>query len=209
MKKRFCFIFLLFYLTSFSQNFEGEIVYKTICKSNKPDWKIEYCQMITDSIENFHYKNGNYKYSVPENKTWTIYKQSEKKLYRKTKKGKIFWSDVNSSNDSISKITLNKNVLKVLDYDCDELIIESLGAVRKYYYCSKFPIDPELCRNNKYVNLYNITLITKAIPLKTIFIIEDQGLILESTALKINKVKLDDAIFLIPDKIELFQEGKY
>jgi hypothetical protein len=209
MKEKSILIFLLLSLSAFSQNFEGEIIYKNICKSNKPDWKIEYCQMITDSIENFHYKNGNYKYSVPNNQTWTIFKQSEKKVFRKTKKGQIFWSDANSNNDSITKITVNKKVLKVLGYDCNELIIESLGVVQKYYYSSKLAIDPKLYKNHPNGNLYNITLITKAIPLKTIFMLEDQGLILESTALKINKGKLDDTVFLIPRNGELLQEGKY
>ncbi len=81
--------FLFFSTTSFSQNFEGEIIYKNECKSNKIGWKIEYCQMITDSIENYYYKNGNYKYSVPNNQTWTIYKKNEIKFTPKKKKNNL------------------------------------------------------------------------------------------------------------------------
>jgi len=208
MNIKLSFITILYSILSFSQNFEGEIIYRNICKSNNEEWKIEYCQMITDSIENFQYKNGNYKYSVPNNQTWTIFKKAENKVYRKTKNGKIFWSDANSNNDSITKITLNKKALKVLDYDCDELIIESLGSIQKYYFSSKLSINPKFYKNHKNGNLNIITSITKSIPLKTIFIFEVQGLILESTAIKINKRKIEDNVFLIPKNVEL-QEGKY
>ena len=199
--------FLFFSTTSFSQNFEGEIIYKNECKSNKIGWKIEYCQMITDSIENYYYKNGNYKYSVPNNQTWTIYKKNENKIYTKTKKGIIYSNDANSNNDSITKITVNKKALQALGIICDELIIKSLGVIQKYYFSSKLSIDPKFYNNHKYGNLNKITSITKSIPLKTLFIIENQGLTLESTAIKINFRKIEDDFFLIPKGIEL-QEVK-
>lgn len=207
MKAKLIMIFLLFSISSFSQNFEGEIIYKNVCKSDKAEWKIEYCQMITDSIENFYYKNGNYKYSVPIHQTWTIYKTNENKIYTKNKKGKLYSNDANLNKDSITNITINKSALKVLGFDCDELIVESPGSIQKYYYSSKLSIDPMFYKNHDYGNLNTITSITKSIPLKTLFIIENQGLILESTAIKINSRKIEDEIFLIPNGIEL-QEGK-
>ena len=163
--------------------------------------------MITDSIENFYYKNGNYKYSVPIHQTWTIYKTNENKIYTKNKKGKLYSNDANLNKDSITNITINKSALKVLGFDCDELIIESPGSIQKYYYSSKLSIDPMFYKNHDYGNLNTITSITKSIPLKTLFIIENQGLILESIAIKINSRKIEDEIFLIPNDIEL-QEVK-
>lgn len=201
----FTLLFLLLFVKSFSQNFEGEIVYKNVCMSSKPDWKIEYCQLITDSIQNFYYKNGSYKFSHPDNQNWTIFKQEEGKIYTKTKKGKIFWSYSNSSNDSIVKATINKKVLNILGYDCDELILETLNSIQKYYYNSKFSVNPELYKNHKNGNLYYITSMTKSIPLKTVFIIENEGLILESTALKINIGIIDKINFLIPNDLELVE----
>ncbi|RAR50842.1 hypothetical protein [Flavobacterium lacus] len=208
MKLKFAIFFLLLFVKSFSQNFEGEIVYKNVCKSNKPDWKIEYCQLITDSIQNFYYKNGSYKYSHPKNENWTIFKQKENKIYTKTKKGKIFWKYTNSYNDSIVNVTINKKVLNILGYDCDELILETISGIQKYYYNSKLSINPELYKNHKYGNLYSITLITKSIPLKTIFIIESQGLVLESTAIKLDIDIIDKKIFLIPKNIEI-EDGNF
>lgn len=204
MKFFFTFLVVLFSLSSFSQYFEGRIVYKNVCLSDSPDFKKEYCDMYTDSIQNFYYKNGNYKYSTPNDSNWNMFKWDERKKYNKAKKsGKIFWRNEKLSKDTIVDFKVNKSVVTILGYECDELIIKKPGVIEKYYFSNKLALNPKFYNVPVKGNYYGTSSITKSITLKTIFILVNQGLTLESTALNIDKSPVDDKIFLIPEGVEL------
>jgi len=205
MKKTITLFILLISAALFSQDFEGKIVYKNSCRSKNPDWKKEYCQMITDSSQVYYFKNGDYKYLDNNTAKWTLFKKSDNKIY--TKADKIYWIDVASNEDEILDIQVNKKKLVVLGYECDELILKCKSSTQKYYFNSVTAINPKWFENHKHGNLNKIMAITKSIPLKTLFIIEDQNFELESTATEIKKGKVDDKLFELPKDVEI-KEGK-
>ncbi len=205
MKMKITLFILLISSTLFAQNFEGKIAYKNTCRSKDPEWKKEYCQMIADSVQSYYHKDGDYKYISLSSGKWVLYKKSDNKLYNKGTK--IYWTDAAINDDEILEIKINKNVLTVLGYKCDELILKCKNSVQKYYFNSVTAVNPKHFENHKSGNLYKIISITKAIPLKTIFIIEAQNFELETTATEIKRGKLTDKLFELPKDAELV-EGK-
>lgn len=196
---------LLVSFTMFSQNFEGKIAYKNTCRSKSPDWKTEYCQMIADSAQAYYFKDGNYKYISLSSGKWTFFKKSDNKIYNKG--AQIYWTDAATNEDEILEIQVNKNTLTVLGYRCDELIVKTKNSIQKYYFNPITAVDPKDFENHKQGNLNKIFAITKAIPLKTLFIIEAQNFELESTATEIRKGKLTNKLFELP-KDEEIKPGK-
>ncbi len=201
MKSNFLFFIVLLSTQLCSQNFEGSIVYKSSCRSSKPDWKKEYCQMIADSSHVYYFKNGNYKYVYNDIEKWTLFINKEQKMYTKAKK--IYRTSVFQNEDEIVNIQINPKKTIVLGYECDELILKCKNSTQKYYYNSVTEIDPKLMEKHQLANLNTIISITKAIPIKTIFIIEDQGFELETVAFEIKKAPLSAALFTLPKEVEI------
>jgi len=200
MKRKTALLFLLLVSTTvFTQNFEGKIVYKNSCKSKNPEWKLEYCQMITDSLQVFYYKNGDYKYDTPNSNKWTSYINAENKVYTKPeKKDKAYFTDASKNDDEILETQLNPKAIKILGYDCDELVVKCKSSIQKYYFNSVTSVNPKLFEKHIYGNLNKIMAITKSIPLKEIFIFEEQDLELESLAVEIIKTEVMEDTFIIP-----------
>ena len=151
MKTTLLFFTLLLSIPLFSQNFEGFIVYKNTCKSAKPDWKKEYCQMITDSSHVYYFKNGDYKYVYKDPSKWTLFINKEQKMY--TKATKIYRTDVSKNEDEILNIQINPKQLQVLGFECDELIIKCKNSTQKYYFNSVTKIDSKLMDKHQLGNL--------------------------------------------------------
>lgn len=188
------------------QKFEGKIAYKNTCRSTNPDWKTEYCQMIADSAQAYYFKDGDYKYVSLSSGKWTFYKKSNNKIYNKG--AEIYWTDAAANEEEILEIQVNKNKLVVMGYTCDELIVKTKSNIQKYYFNPVTAVDPKDFENHKQGNLNKIMAITKAIPLKTIFIIAAQNFELESIATEIRKGKLTDKLFELPKESEII-EGKH
>ncbi len=64
------------------------------------------------------------------------------------------WNDGAVNPDSVLKTELNKEVVDILGYKCDELILTCKSGVQKYYFNSKLQIDPKLFENHKFGNWY-------------------------------------------------------
>jgi hypothetical protein len=94
------------------------------------------------------------------------------------------------------KSELNKNVIEVLGYKCDELVLTCKSGVQKYYFNSKFKIDAKLFENHKFGNLYEYMSKAKALPLK--LVIENAQFSMESVAASIEEQKINDEIFVLP-----------
>jgi hypothetical protein len=193
----------------FSQHFEGYLIYQNRCKSSDPNWQPHYCDLITDSLQVYYFKEGDYKYDVANAEKWTLFKKNENKIYNKPqKKEVVYWhytAVVSDYDDEILAFKINRKVTKILDYDCDELIVTTRYSIQKYYFNSVTAINPEWFKNHQKGNFDTIFSITQSIPLKTIFIIEQQGLELESVALELKKTTLDPALFAVPNNREMIE----
>jgi hypothetical protein len=193
MKKIYFFlIFQISLSTCYAQNFEGKIIYKVIFK---------------DSIDNFTYssimqeyfKDGNLKVISSDSLyQWSLYINSENKYYTKlANSDTLRWTDGALNHDSIISIQINKNVIKILGYNCNELIMTCNNGIKKYYYSPlNFKTDAKQFIKYKSGNWTDFLLITNSLPLMQIE--DNKNTHTQIVAIETMEMKLDDTFFKLP-----------
>ncbi len=190
---------VLFCLTSKAQNFEGKVNYQNTFKSKIPNVSDDMLtQMMGASLEYTH-KEGDYK--TTSNGTfllWQLYVKKDNKLYTSVaNSNSVFWNDGAENKDEVLKTELNKDVVEILGHKCDELILTCKSGVQKYYFTSKFKLDPKLFEDYKYGNFHDYVVKAKAVPLK--ISIDNVQFTMESVATSVDPQKIDNALFQLPE----------
>ena len=201
-------IFFLSSLISFSQSFEGEIIYSNTYKSKNTQFTDERWNLLLGNTQNYFIKSGDYKSSTNGKLAqWQLYINKDNKLYNKMANSEtVYWNDGSVQDDEIIKVEINKNVLEILGYKCDEIILTCKSGVQKYYYNSKLAVDAKLFINHKFGNWYGFLSKSGALPLK--MIIETPQFTITSEAIEIKPMKLDMNIFALPTNVNI-EKSKY
>jgi len=196
-------LLLLLSSSAFAQNFEGKIVYKNSFKSNMPNVSDAQFTSMMGSEQTYLFKKGNYKSLMNGSMMqWQLYRKADKKLYTKmTTSPTVYWNDASVNLEEIQKAEVNKGVITILGYTCDELILTCKSGVQKYYYNSKLKVNPKLVADHKFGNWAEVTSRIKSLPLKTV--IENPQFILESTAIEVERMKVDPKEFELPEGVRL------
>ena len=192
----------LFAITSFGQTFEGKIVYKNTYKSKMPNVTDEQFTTMMGSTQEYFIKNGDYK-SVANGSffQWQLYVNKDNKLYSKMANSeKLLWNDGATNSDEILKAEVNKSVIEVLGYKCDELVLTCKSGIQKFYFNLKYSVDTKLFVNHKFGNWYDFLLKTNSLPLKTI--VDNGQFSLESIATEIKEMKLEKPVFDLPTDLQ-------
>jgi hypothetical protein len=199
MKKIIAVLFVvLMTALSFGQNFEGKITYKNKFTSRNPKITDEQWSSMMGTNQEYFIKDGNYK-SLFDGTfiQWQLYINKENKFYSKMyNPSVIWWNDAGVNSDSVLKVELNKNVIDVLGYTCDELVLTCRSGIQKYYFNSKLAIDSKLFINHKYENWFFYLSKANAVPLK--YIINTDQFIWESIATEVKPMKLENQLFELP-----------
>jgi hypothetical protein len=195
------FLFLIFASSvtmSFGQNFEGKVTYANSYTSKMPNVSDEMFSSMMGTTQEYLMKGADYKSST--NGTffqWQLYLSKDNKLYNKVSNSPtIGWIDGAVNTDEVIKSEVNKNVLEVLGYKCDELILTCKSGVQKYYFNRTFKLDPKLHEQHKFGNWSEYLSRAHALPLKVI--IDNPQFTLESTATEVKPMKVDEKIFELP-----------
>lgn len=191
---------LLAGLTALAQvaPFEGKIVYKNEFKSKNPQMTDQQLATMFGATQEFYVKGNNYK-SVSNGSLflWQIYAPKENKLYSKmTNTASVYWNDAAVNTDSILKFELKKASTVILGYTCDELILTCKSGMQKYYFNSKFGVDPKLFAAHTYGNFAYYLAKSKSWPLKSY--IETEHFTITSTATEVKAMVVDATIFKLP-----------
>ena len=203
--KKITLIIITIFITTFTygQTFEGKLNYSNTFKSKNTNITDQQWSIMMGSKFEYSIKNGDYK-SISNGTIfqWQLYINKENKIYNKfTNSIKALWMDASINEDEILKTEINKNVTKVLGYNCDELILTCKSGVQKYYYNSSvLKADTNLFTNHNYANWNQFLKTTKCLSLKSI--IETDQFILESVVTEIIPTKFDSKTFEIPGGIE-------
>ena len=203
MKKKFLTLFtILSFITMFGQEFEGKITYSNSFKSKNPEMTDQQLQSVMGSTQEFIIKDGDYKSSLNGMYLqWQLYINKDNKLYTKMSNSvKAVWNDGNIQEDVVIKVEINKQVIEILGYKCDEIILTFKNGVQKYYYNSKVSANSKLFTNHKYGNWYDYLSKTNALPLKTVT--ETDQFTMVSIATEITPMKLDSKLFELPSGME-------
>jgi hypothetical protein len=187
-------------MTSYGQNFEGEIIYHNSYSTKILNLSNEKFSSMMGTEQDYFVKGGQYKNTI--NGTllqWQIYSRSENRMYTKLANNEFaIWNDAAINQDSVLSVVLNKEVID--GYKCDELILICKSGPQKYYFNSSLKMDPRDYMNHNFDNWYTYISNAKAIPLK-IEIKNDQFTLI-SVAVEIKLFKLDDSVFQLPTGIK-------
>ncbi|MEO8885943.1 MAG: hypothetical protein ABI367_07755 [Mucilaginibacter sp.] len=185
-------------LLCFAQSFEGEIVYNNTYKSKMPSLTDEKFTAMMGTTQNYYIKDGAYRSETNGTLVqWQIYINPENRLYSKSHNSEtVIWNDGAENDDEVISSQLNKGVIELLGYKCDELILNCKSGVQKYYFTSKLPVDYKLFEKHKFGNFAFYLSMAHAIPLK--MIVETAQYAVESTATQIKPMKLDNTMFKLP-----------
>jgi hypothetical protein len=199
MKYSFAFLLTIFsVLTTFGQTFEGEIVYQNTYKSHIPNLSDQQLTDMIGSKQEYFIKKENYKSVTNGNYAqWQLYVNADNKLYTKVSNtDTLLWNDGNENNDEVLSFTINKNVINILGYNCDELILTCKSGIQKYYFNSKLSVDSKLYKNHKYGNWYEYLSKTNALALK--IVMDNAQFSFESVATEIKPMAMGDEFFQLP-----------
>jgi len=203
MNKLLVFVLIIFStLTVFGQYFEGKITYSNTYKNKNPKMTDQQWLSMMGGIQEYYIKGGNYK-SVTNGTLmqWQLYVNSENKLYSKMSNSEtVFWNDGLTNPDSIISVELNKNVIEILGYKCDELILTCKSGIQKYYFNSTLKVDVSLFENHKFGNWYDFLKESNSLPLK--MLIDNAQFTMENIATEVKEMKLNDKDFQLPKNIK-------
>jgi len=200
---RICFLLIFSSILTHGQTFEGKVTYQNTYKSKIPNVTDALLTAMMGTSHDFNFKGGNYR-SVSNGTLlqWQLYVQKDNKLYTKfSNSPSILWNDGAVNPDSVLKTELNKEVVDILGYKCDELIFTCKSGVQKYYFNSKLEIDPKLYENHKFANWYHYVSQSKAVPLK--IMVDNAQFSVVSMATNIQSQKIDAELFALPADAKL------
>ena len=198
IKTIFFLIAAFFSLVSFGQHFEGKITYKNSYTSKTPGVTDEQFTLMLGSVQEYYIKEGDYKSIVNGSLLeWQVYINKDNKLYTKMSNSEtLWWNDGATNPDEVLKTEINKGVIDILGYKCDELILTCKSGTQKFYFNPNFSVDKEMFKNHQFGNFYEVLSRSNSLPLKAV--IENQQFILESMATGIVRVKLEKSFFELP-----------
>ena len=203
MKKAIAIIFtVLTTMTVFGQSFEGKIFYANTYKSKNPQMTDQQWTSMMGSTQEYLIKGGDYK-SIANGTIvqWQLYINKDNKLYNKMSNSETaFWIDASVQGDEILKVEVNKDVIEILGYKCDEVILTCKSGVQKYYFNSKLSVNTKLFTNHKFGNWYDYLVKANSLPLKSI--IETAQFSIESVATEVKSMKFDTKAFELPTGIK-------
>ncbi len=206
MTTRFILLFLICIVSlanSFAQNFEGKIIYSNKYKSKTTTMPDDQFTFMMGPTQEFNIKGGDYKSSLNGKLVqWQIYINQNNKLYTKMSNvSSILWKDAAINDDEVLTSEINKNVIEILGYMCDELILTCKSGVQKFYFNSTLKVDAALYANHKFLNWNEVMSKSNAVLLK--LILSTPQFDVESIAVEIKPMVLDTMLFELPANSKL------
>lgn len=203
MIKTLCLTLSLFVATILvAQNFEGKIVYKNSFKSKMQNVTDEQFNSMMGDTHEYFIKGGDYK-TIANGSflQWQHYINSDNKLYTKmANSDAAFWNDGAINQDELLKAEINKGVIEISGYKCDELILTCKSGIQKYYYSSQLSVDIAAFEKHKFGNWYEFISRSKSLPLK--MILDSPQFSYEGLAVEVKPMQLDKEMFLLPANIQ-------
>ena len=190
-------IILLLSTKTYGQNFEGEIIYKNTYTSKIPNLTNEQLGLYIGNTQEYFIKGGNYK-SLNNGQALSLqlYDFADNRIYNKMRKSDtLYWINTLRNEDTVLSFNFEKKAGVVLGYSCDALVLKTKTGSTTMYYSDRFKVDSDKFRKHYFGNWAFYTQKTNALPLK--IIVENAQFKMESTAVEIKPMNLDQTIFKI------------
>jgi hypothetical protein len=189
---------LLSVLLSYSQSFEGEIVYKMTAKSKLPNvTDAEFINMLGDQ-QDYTIKHAAYK--IVSNGTllqWELYQPESNRLYTKNANSDVItWKDAGVNTDTVLKVHRYKKAAVIIGHTCDEIELICQKGIEKYYYDPSLPVSAHLFKKHKYEHWYAFVSQSHAMPLE--IVLDNAQFSYTSIAASIKPMKFESGHFDLP-----------
>src|ERR1019366_690921 len=190
------------------KHFEGKILYDNTYKSKNMLMPSSLWNSMMGSKGEYFIKGGDYKLiSNGSLNKWQLYVNKNNKIYSKVSSSSaIYFNDGEIQVDEVFKVELNKNVIEVLGYQCDEVILTCKSGEQKFYFNSEFAVDTKLFEKHKFVNWNDYLKQDHALPLKRT--VNTNYFTMECIATEVTPMKLEDSLFELPADVE-FKKNPY
>lgn len=195
------FLCLLFSATtSFSQHFEGEVVYSNHFTSKMKNFTDEQLSTMIGTKQEYFIREGNYKsFLNGQSVTVQLYDYKANRIYNRTPKSDtLYWFDASVNTDGVISYEIKKNAEQILGNNCDAIIMNTKTGTTTIFYTTRYKVDSKAYLNHNYGNWSFFTSKTGSLPLKTI--IETNQFKMVSTATEIKSMKLGQEYFNVDAK---------
>ena len=190
-------IILLLSVKTYAQNFEGEIIYKNTFRSKIPNLSNEQLGQYIGNTQEYYIKGGDYK-SITNGQALSVqlYNYVDNRIYNKTRKSDtLYWINALVNADTLLSFDLEKKAGAVLGYSCDALVLKTKTGTTTMYFSDRFKVDSDKFKKHFFGNWAFYTQKANALPLK--IVVENAQFKMESTAIEIKPMRLDQNIFKI------------
>ena len=162
-------IILLLSVKTYAQNFEGEIIYKNTFRSKIPNLSNEQLGQYIGNTQEYYIKGGDYK-SITNGQALSVqlYNYVDNRIYNKTRKSDTLY---------------------------DALVLKTKTGTTTMYFSDRFKVDSDKFKKHFFGNWAFYTQKANALPLK--IVVENAQFKMESTAIEIKPMRLDQNIFKI------------
>lgn len=184
-------------------NFEGAIIYSNTFKSKMVNLSTEQLAKMIGTRQEYYIREGTYK-SITNGQSiiMQLYHSETNRLYNQTAASDtLYWFDASTNTDNVLSYDLKKEAEVILGYPCDALIVKTRTGTTTFYFSSQLTLDKARYKNHNYGNWSFFVEKSSSLPLR--IITDNSQFFIESTAIEVKPMKLDEQYFKINDKIPI------
>jgi hypothetical protein len=183
---------------AFAQSFTGTVVYSNTYKSKLPQVTDAQFADMMGTVQTWYTNGTTYRQDLNgQLLQWQLYVPAENKLYTKMANSTdAIWNDAAENKDEVLSSEINRGVVEILGYKCDELVLHCKSGVQKYYFTTKLPLDAGAYAKHEFGNWREYLSKAPGVALKVI--VDSPQFTMESVATEVKPGTPDKALFVLP-----------
>ncbi len=199
MKKLFIFLFFTINLLSAQDDFEGVLKFKIDFKDKTGEMSDEELKYLMGTEQTYFLKAKKYhSYTNGAFKVTTYHEGKDTIFTKMASSNMLIYELTNVEEEKILSHKFEKTDLKILNYQCQLLVVKTNKGIHKYYFSPELKTKPEYYKNHKSGLWHFFTEKTDgALSIKAISDLEDLYTCIE--LISVERKTLNDSIFIKPN----------
>ncbi|WP_299673361.1 hypothetical protein [uncultured Tenacibaculum sp.] len=199
MKKLFIFLFFVANIVTAQNDFEGVLKFKLDFKDKTGEMSEDEVKYFMGTEQTYFLKGKKYRSSFNGAFKMNTYHEGKDTLFTKMAISEnLMYSLTNIAEEKILSHKFEKTDVKILNYQCELLIVKTNKGIHKYYYSPELRTKPEYYKNHKSGLWHFFTEKTNgALSIKAISDLDDSYSCIE--LISVERKSLNDNIFEKPN----------
>jgi hypothetical protein len=179
-------------------NFEGKIIYSLIFRDKTGEMTPQEAEEFMGTQQVFTIKGNKYKSEMNGMMNMTQYYLGQDTIFNQFNGvNSLLWIDATSNEDELIDYEITENATVIAGIKCDLLSIKTKEGKMEYYYNKNYAVDPQLYANHKFGFWKFCLEKTRSLPIKSTD--DSKEVYMEIVAKDIQRMKVDDAAFIMPN----------